>query len=33
MKMKIKIKNIYNFLQFVERKRIELMERALWGKF
>ena len=31
--MKTKIKNIYNFLQFVEKKRIELMERATWGKF
>jgi hypothetical protein len=33
IKMKTKIKNIYNFLQFVEKKRIELMERATWGKF
>ena len=33
IKLKTKIKNIYNFLQFVEKKRLELMERATWGKF
>lgn len=31
--MKTKINNFYTFLQFVEKKRLELMERSTWGKF
>ncbi len=32
-KFKKKFVDIYNFLKFVEKKRLELMERATWGKF
>lgn len=31
--IKIKIIELYKFLQFVEKKRLELMERSVWGKF
>jgi hypothetical protein len=24
---------IYIFLKFIEKKRLELMERSVWGKF
>jgi hypothetical protein len=32
-KIKKKFVDFYNFLKFVEKKRLELMERATWGKF
>jgi hypothetical protein len=32
-KLKIKIVQFYQFLQFIESKKLELMERATWGKF